>query len=157
MVESRVGERDASLTRAGGERRVAPPVQQQRQRVFDGRADESAAEKRLRTEDEKTAAASIDEIARGLELRARELIAADVGEDQRVVREEARGIGREPGRQRPAAAARRLNVVGIVPLLVLSLADDGIHFEAAIGGQRALQKTVLEARRPFDEQHAAGA
>jgi hypothetical protein len=111
----------------------------------------------VRAEHEDSTAPPSDELPGRFELRATELRALDVCEDERVVLEEVLWLLRVTGCQCRAARARRLHVERVHTLFVAPLAHDGIDLEPGVGRKRALQEAVLEARRPFDEQHATRA
>ena len=73
-------------------------------------------------EDEQAAAALGDEVGRHRELRAREEVGLDVGDDERVVGEQLLALRGEAAGQRRRAAGARLDEERVLAVAVLALA-----------------------------------
>ena len=95
--------------RATRARAAAPIVELHRQHFFERRARQAALRERSAAEHQQAAAALGDEVGGHRQLRAREEIAFDVGDDERVVGVQIFAARRKSARQRRGAAAAGLD------------------------------------------------
>ena len=114
----------------GAHEAAAAIVQLHRQHFFERRAGQAALRERAAAEHEQAAAALGDEVGRHRELRAREEVAFDVRDDQRVVGDTAaRAVRGKAGGERRRAAATRLHEERVLAVAVLALARHRVDFE----------------------------
>ena len=139
----------------GADQAAVPVVELDGQHVFERRSGESALGERPATQHEQPAAALGDEVGHQRELRAGEEVGFDVGHDQRVISEQLIAARRETGGERRRAAGARLYEKRVDAVGVLSFSGHRVDLEAGIDRPRARHEAVLEARRPFDREHAA--
>ena len=126
-----------------------------RQHFLERRAGQALPLERACAQHQQPAAALGDEARGEVELIAGEEVRFDVAEDDGVVLEQRFARDGIAARQRGRAALSRLHEERVAAIVVLSLADDGVHVQAEVRGQRALQEGVLEARRAFHHQDLA--
>ena len=128
--------------------RAAPIVQFHRQDVLERRAGQAALRERSSADDQQAAAAFGDEVGGHRQLRAREEIALDVGDDQTVVRVQIFAARREAVRQRGRAGRCRLDEEGVLSLGILALAADRIDFQAGSRAQARFMKLCSNPGAP---------
>ena len=134
---------------------AAAIVQLDRQHFFERRAEQPLVRKRTAAQHQQAAAALADEVRHQRELRAREEVAFDVGDEDASYAYSASRVAGNPETSDVGPAAAGLHEERVLAGFVLALADDGVDLEARIGGQRARQETVLVAGRALQREDAA--
>src|SRR5262249_39689256 len=132
-----------------------PIAQLDRQYVLERCAAQPAPSKRTAAGDNQSTTSNGHEVGGHCQLCPGEKIRLDIGKDDGVVSEEILATRWESARQGHRTRRIRLHVEGVTSLGILSFAPHGIHLESWIARQGAFHETVLETRRPLDDEDAA--